>query len=277
MVEPRFERSRREDVRELAGERSLILLVLPVGEVGASEELAETLEELRLERADGEVAPVGGRVDPVARETTGQQGPARARRRGDAQSGRAERCVMETTTRGPIPVRARSRSAARIFVDGAERAGSEIGDLDRREPRGRVFEYAGPPEIVDVVPGAEAMSRVITEARDRAVDGGLGDAVRPDAEPRGDSRPESLQHDVGSCAKRLRERRIGWKVALDGFAACSKRCVPGCGRGPHWIPAGRLDTNDSGAESTELAAGVGARQVTREVDDQRVGQRLHVG
>ena len=158
-----------------------------------------------------------------------------------------------------------------------ECACGEIGDLDRWEPRCRVFEDARPPEVVDIVPGAEAMSRVVAEAGDRAVDRVVGDVLRSDAEAGGDSRPEALQHDVGSSAERLRERRVDRKIAHDGLAAHPKGGVPGCGRGSHGIPAWRLDANDAGAEATELAARVRAWQVTREVDDERVGQRLHVG
>ena len=121
------------------------------------------------------------------------------------------------------------------------------------------------------------MGRVVAEACDRAVDRVVRDVVRPDAEARSDSGPEALQHDVGSCAERLRKRRVDWEVAHDGLAAHPEGCVPGRGRQPHGIAAGRLDANDAGAESTELAACVRARQVAREVDDERVGQRLHVG
>ena len=184
---------------------------------------------------------------------------------------------METTTRGPVPGSGALEEGGEDPRHGTERAGGEIGDLDRREPWCRVLEDARPAEVVDVVPGAEAMGRVVAEARDRAVDRRLGDVVWPDAQARSDSRPEALQHDVGSCAERLCERRVDWKVADDGLAAHPQGGVPGRGRRPHGIAAGRLDANDTGAESTELAARVRARQVAREVDDERVGQRLHVG
>ena len=54
--------------RELRGERFLVVVVLPICELGPVEELAQPREELRLERADRELAAVGGRVDAVAGE-----------------------------------------------------------------------------------------------------------------------------------------------------------------------------------------------------------------
>ena len=43
------------------------------GELGAFDQLAQPLEELRLERADGQVPGVGGRVDPVAGKPAGEE------------------------------------------------------------------------------------------------------------------------------------------------------------------------------------------------------------
>ena len=63
----------REDRRELRAELLLTLVVLPIREVGAIEELAESPEELRLERADGEVAPVCRRVHAIAGEPSREE------------------------------------------------------------------------------------------------------------------------------------------------------------------------------------------------------------
>ena len=62
------QRPRREDVRELLPELGLIGVVLPLRELGPVDELAQPAEELRLERADRQMAAVGARVDRVARE-----------------------------------------------------------------------------------------------------------------------------------------------------------------------------------------------------------------
>src|SRR5438105_3445006 len=72
--EPLRERSPRERGGELGGEpRLLVGPVLQLAEIGAAEQLAEAPEEPRLERGDGEEAPVGGRVDAVAREAAGEE------------------------------------------------------------------------------------------------------------------------------------------------------------------------------------------------------------
>ena len=161
--------ARGEDAGELGRELVLILVVLPVGEVWAADELTETVEELRLERADGDVAPVRGRVDPVAREASGQEGWHRLA----AEAMRNQ--VVRAVGHGDDDARAGPRAGA--LEEGGEdlrhrteRACGEIGDLDRREPWCRVLEDARPSEVVDVVAGAEAMGRVVAEARDRAVD-----------------------------------------------------------------------------------------------------------
>ena len=58
---------------------------------GPADQLAEAVEELRLERGDGQVAAVRGRVDAVAGEPAGQQRAGSARRRGGARRGGASR------------------------------------------------------------------------------------------------------------------------------------------------------------------------------------------
>ena len=66
--EPVVERALYEDGGELRGEGPLILVVLRLGELRSSDELAQPGEELGLEGADGHVPFVSGRVDPVTRE-----------------------------------------------------------------------------------------------------------------------------------------------------------------------------------------------------------------
>src|SRR5207344_143996 len=128
---------------ELGRERFLILRVLPVGEVRTADELTETVEELGLERADGDVTPVRGRVDPVAREATGQQG-------GHGLAAEAMRNqVVRAMGHGNDDARAGPRAGAleergENLRHRTERAGGEIGDLDRRKPGCRVLEDARP-------------------------------------------------------------------------------------------------------------------------------------
>ena len=144
---------------------------------GPADQLAEPEEELRLERADGQLAPVGGRVDPVAGEAAGQEAreriaaepvrdePVRAVRHRDRQPGAAAR-ALALEQRGEH------------LGDRAERAGGEIGGLERRQAGRRVLEHARPAEVVEVVTGARRVRPVGAEAGDRAVDGRLA-ARRP--------------------------------------------------------------------------------------------------
>jgi len=83
---------------------------------------------------------------------------------------------------------------------GSQRAGGEIGDLDRREVRRGVLERARPAEVVHVVSRAGVVACVVPEARDRAADGRVGDVAGTDAEPVGDAWAEALEHDVRSAA-----------------------------------------------------------------------------
>ena len=133
------------------GDRRLIVVVLPIGEVACGEELAQSPEEPRLERADGEMATVGRRIDAVTRERAGGAAWAPARRRDGANEIR-ERCVIETTMqrRGRCGSGPGAREHPR---DGSERAGGEVGDLEGRQLWERVHEDARPAEVVDIVAG----------------------------------------------------------------------------------------------------------------------------
>ena len=138
-------------VGEFGCKRFLIVVVLAIGKLRAVEELAQPPEELRLERADGEVAAVGRGIDAVTRERAGEK----------PGHGLAAEAVRDEVVRA---VRHRDddpRAAARACTfqergehlrDGSERARRQVGDLDRRKLRGRVLEDARPAEVVDVVP-----------------------------------------------------------------------------------------------------------------------------
>ena len=254
----------------------LIVVVLEVREVGAIEELAQPPEELRLERADREVSTVLRRVDPVAREPAGEHAwdglasdPVRnevvgAVRHGDheprtdSRAGSLQQCCEHLRHR-------------------TERSGGEVRHLEGRERRSGVLEDACPAEVVHVVPRTRTVPCVLTETRDRAVDGGLGDVVRADAESCCDAGPKALEHDVGARAECTGEDRVVGKIADDRLAACAKRGVPG-GRGrAHGVAVGGLDPDDPSAQSCQLPTGVGAREIAREVDDQQSRERLHAG
>ena len=158
--EPVCEGARGEDRRELGRERVLIVVVLAVREVDTIEELAQPLEELRLERPDREVATVRRRVDPVAREPAGEH----ARNRLAAEAVRDE-IVRPMRHRDDDP---RAVAGSRTLEepgqdlrDGAERTGREVGDLHRWELCVGVLEDACPAEVVEVVTGAQPMALVV--------------------------------------------------------------------------------------------------------------------
>ena len=268
----------RERLAKIAASSSasacLVLVVLAVGELRAAEKLGETAEELGLERADGEVASVGGRVDAVAGETARQE----------SRDGLAAEPVCDEVVRAMRHRHddARRSSRASAFEQRrqdlrhrAERAGGEVRDLNGREGMRRVRENAGPAEVVDVVTGPRAVARVVAEAGDGAVDRRVRNVGRADPEARRDAGPEAFDDDVCAGAERSRERRVRGEIADDRLAARAKGGVPGAGARAHRVAARRLDADDASAEPHELAARVGAGEVAREVDDERVGQRLH--
>ena len=254
--------------RELRGELLLpVGLEVPLRQLRAADHLAEPEEELRLERADREPAAVGGLVDPVAGEAAGEE----ARQRVAAEPVRDEPV-------GAVRHRDRQpRAAAGALAleqggehldDGAERAGGEVGGLQRRQPGRRVLEHAGPAEVVEVVAGARRVRPVGAEAGDRAVDDRLGHVVRADAEAGGDSGTEALEHDVRALQQGARELRLGLQVAGDRLLAPVQRLVPRGRDVPHRVALGRLEPDDARAQSQQLAGGEGAREVAGQVDDE---------
>ena len=66
--QPLFQRLRRENVGERGGDVVLVLVVLPVRELGPADELAEPREEPRLERGERQPPSVAARIDRVAGE-----------------------------------------------------------------------------------------------------------------------------------------------------------------------------------------------------------------
>ena len=143
-------------VSQLGRERLLLSAVLAVSEVGTADELAESREELRLERADGEVARVRGLVDPVAGEPTGEHPrdglaaePVRDEVVGAVGHRDGDACAPSCS----LPLEQRGEHAG----DGAERTRGEVCDLNRRQAGRRVLQDAGPAEVVEVVAGALRM------------------------------------------------------------------------------------------------------------------------
>ena len=118
-LEPLGERARGDRLGEPGRDRLLVRVELALRELRPARDLAQPLPELRLERADRQPAPVGGRVDPVAGERR-RSAAARAGRSSRCATSRCEPWVIETTIRAPRPVRSRSSSAA-VTSSAAER------------------------------------------------------------------------------------------------------------------------------------------------------------
>ena len=159
--------------------------------------------------------------------------------------------------------------------DRAERAGREIGRLDRRQARRGVFEHARPAEIVQVVSRTRSVRAVRPEAGDRAVDGRLRNVVRADAEPLRHAGPEAFEDHVGAGEQGLGERKVRLQVDRDRLLAGVQRFVPGTGDAAHRVAVGLLEPHDPCAEPQQLAGRERARQVAGQVDDEHPCERLH--
>ncbi len=117
------------------------------------------------------------------------------------------------------------------------------------------------------------MPSLRAEARDRAVDGAVGDVETQPLEHAG---PEAVEDDVRAVAQLLCLGEA-WtlEIELDDLLAGVDRLVP-CGRADaHGLASGRLDLDDARAQPHQLAARVRAWQLPREVDDEVTGERLH--
>ena len=275
-LEPGGEGAGEQDATELVCERLLVRVVVPLGEVGPLEQLAQPSKELRLEGRDRQMPPVGRAVDAIAGET------AREQPRDGVASEPMRDEVVRAVRHGDDDVAslARARSLEQRGEDArhrAERSGGEVGDLDRGQARGGVLEDARPAQVVEVVAGAVGVLPLPAEARDRAVDDRVGDLGRADPEPLGDPRAEALEHDVGAPAQCVREGGVRPQVADDGLRAGAEGRVPRVGGRPHRIALGRFHPHHPCAEAPELAARVGAREQAREVDDEGPRERLHRG
>ena len=267
---------RGEDFRQLVGECFLVGVELALRELGTSDQLAQPAEERRLERRDGQPLFVGGRVDPVARKSAGEQAWHRLARE-------PVRCEpMRAVRHGDHDVRTPTRALAHEqrgedLGDGRERTRREVGDLHRRRRRRGVREYAGPAEVVEVVRGAPRMRLFHAEAGDRAVHRRLRHVVRPDAEPRGDARAKALEHDVGMRDECPPESRFRLQVADHRFLSGVQCVIPGrCDRARR-VAGRRLEPDDTRPEPQQLPARERTRQIAGEIDDQEPVQWPHAG
>ena len=239
---------------------------MPRGQVGPADDVAEAREEPRLERGDGQPAAVRRAVHPVGGEPPGERAaerrqPVRERREGD---------------REPRPP-ARSLAGQQGGDDLAHRGerAAEVGQRNGRESRRGLRERARVAEVVQVVPDPRRVRAVPSEAGQRAVDDPLGQVVGTDSEPRGDARPEALQHHVGACAESSAELRLVLEVTDDRFLARVQQRVPGRLDLAQRIARRRLEPDDAGAEPEQLAARERAREVPRQVDHQHARERFH--
>jgi len=140
------------------------------------------------------------------------------------------------------------------LVDGAERAGGEVGHLHRGPPRRGVVEHARPALVVEVVARALLVPPSDPEARDRADHGPLGHVLGSDPQPCEHAGPEGLQHDVRPPQEAAQERRVAGQVADDRLLAGVQGVVPPGRRLAHRVAARLLDPHDARSESQQLAS-----------------------
>ena len=274
-LQPLGERPCLEHGAELGGERVLsIWIELGCRELRPLDQLAQPREELRLERPHRQMPIVGRPVDPVAGKAAGEE----ARERITAQPVRDEavramrhRDRQPRAAAGACPL----EECSEDLGDRAERAGGEVGRLERRQVRRGVFEHARPAEVVQVVTRPRRVRALGPETRDRAVDRGLRNVVRADAEPLRHARPEAFE-DTSARASRARAngRSVFRSIATDSlpaFSASSQaRETP-----THRVAVRLLEPDDAGAEPQQLAGRKRARQVAGQVDDEHPCERLH--
>ena len=106
------------------------------------------------------------------------------------------------------------------------------------------------------------------EAGDGAVHDRVGKIGRGQPESLRDTGAESLEHDVGASGECGAEVGISFEVPHDRLLARVERVVPAGSDRADRVPVGCLHPHDPRAEPQELAAGEGAGQVAREIDDQ---------
>ena len=117
---------------------------MAIAQLGALDQLAEPEEELRLERADREVTPVGGLVDAVAGEAAGEK--ARQRVAAEPVGDELVRSVCHRDRQPRAAAGALALEQRRQDLrHRAERPGGEIGGLERGQAGRRVFEYPAQP------------------------------------------------------------------------------------------------------------------------------------
>src|SRR3954447_11769553 len=269
-LEPFDETPLREDTGKLGRKGLLVGRVMTFDEVGATDELAETTPELRLDGRDCEEAVVGGSIDPVAGETAGKR-PLRLA----VQAVRRETvCVVRHRDRD-APAAARPPALGQSgedLDDRVQRTAGEIGDRQRREGGRGIGEEAGPTFVIQVVPRAAV---TCAEAGDRAVDDAVGHVASGDAEALGDTRAESLEHDVRLRAELARQLWIAFQIPDHGLLAGVQSGVPAGRDLSQRIALRCLDADDACSAFEQLATGEWTGEVAREVRDEDPGKRLH--
>jgi TetR/AcrR family fatty acid metabolism transcriptional regulator len=274
-LEPGCQLFRGEGLRQGGAQRLLRLrVVLPLDQLLAADQLAEAPEELGLDRRNSEVAAVRCLVDGVAGEPAREEAFERLTSqamRGEAVGPVRHGDLDSTAAPGSLPLVERGKDLGY----GAERAGSEVGDLYGRECGSGVGEGARPAEVVEVVAGASGVPPFGAEAGDRAVDDRVGQLGRADAEPVRHAGSEAVEDDVGAAAESVPEVAIRLQVARDRFLARVERGVPAGSDLAHGVSLGRFETHHPCPEPKQLPAGERAGEVAGEVDDEDAGQWLH--
>ncbi len=269
-----------------------------LGDIGlAADRRVQRDPELGLERADGEIAMVGGLVDAVASEATVERLDAARGRRAAvhvAELG-SEECERAFGHRD-VEVRAFVRASAtdERAEDGGRApqcAAREVCDLDAGHPRRAVGgaahrEHAGECEVAEIVASAFGVRAGLAETADRADDDArvaCGERLVREAELGHHAGAEALDDDVGFLDHR--EERVASRgrfeierdrslAAIDGEEATAHSALGRWERADVIAEARVLDLDDVRAHVGEDHREKWPRQEPREIEDSDAGERV---
>ena len=252
----------------------------------------ERVEELRLQRADGEPLAVGAAVDAVERraavervglalvapETFRLERVGHRHQQGDAVGHRG---VDDLAAPGALSLQERADDAEGQRHRAAAEIAEQVERRRRRLSRADRVQRAGERDVVDVVAGGLGERPALAPAGD-APEHQLGIArqadLGPEAEALHHAGAEALDQRVGAVDQLERGRRRFrlLQVERDRAAAAIEKAA--ALERIERVAAGRrlaVDAHDLGAHVGEQHSGEGRRPDAGHLDDLEAGQRTH--